>query len=376
MPAPVKPASSGQHGTPRSGGTGAPAAPGALSPESFRPGERGADDGSWVVGVLDLGSNSVRLMLARVRPDGSTTILNQVKHRIRLGAGAFIHNRLREDAMDRAMGVLRDLADMCALYGERDVVAIATAAVRDSDNGAEFLRRVRERTGLDFTAIPGREEARLICLGVSGGLEPMQRPRLFIDIGGGSTELAVADSRAFHHLESLRVGCVRLTNQFFPNDDGPVSTARYAALQQAVRREGLRAFQRLAAFDMAEAVASSGTAQNLAEIAAALDRTDASRPDLRVGPSRQILPYAALRRVARELCARDLAGRRAMPGINPDRADVIVAGAAILQTIMEEQDLDSVRISGRGLQHGILADYLLRRGLTPAGSGGSLAAAY
>lgn len=359
----LTPPSSGPDGSTEPEGV-CPSAPARHLSRNVPPAGQNAQDEAWVVGVIDLGSNSVRLMLVRVRPDGTTTTLNQVKHMIRLGAGAFVHNRLREDAMDRAMGVLRGLADMCALYGARDVVAIATAAVRDSDNGAEFLRRVKERTGLEFTAISGREEARLIYLGVSSGLEPTDHLRLFIDIGGGSTELAVADSHAFNHLESLRLGCVRLTNQFFHNDDGPVSPARYTALQRHIRREGLHAFQRLAAFDIVEAVASSGTAQNLAEVAAAMVGEAASRARL----SRQSLSYDGLRRAVKELCARDLASRRSMPGINPDRADVIVAGAAILQTIMEEQGFESVRISGRSLQHGILADYLLRQGLAPAGS--------
>lgn len=346
---------------------------------SFPPAQtdREKEAAEWVTGIIDLGSNSVRLMLVRVRSDGSYRVLNQVKHMIRLGAGAFVHKRLSEEAMRRALDVLRGLADMCAVYGTRDVTALATAAVRDSDNGPEFLRRVREKTGLAFTAVSGREEARLIYLGVSSGLEPTDRLRLFIDIGGGSTELIVGDSARFHNLDSLRLGCVRLTNRFFGDDHGPVSASRYAALQRAVRREAVHALRRLDGFEIAEAVASSGTAQNLAEIAAALRRRDrgeearenAAHADLQAQFSRRTLAYDELSRVVRELCARDGEERRSLPGINPDRADVIVAGAAVLQTLMEEVGLDSVRISGRGLQHGILIDYLRRRGLCPHPAG-------
>ncbi len=341
------------------------------SPAEERPSE-------WVTGVIDLGSNSVRLMLVRIRADGSYRVLNQVKHMIRLGAGSFARKRLREDAMRRALDVLRGLADMCAVYGTREVTAIATAAVRDADNGADFLRRVREKTGLVMTAVSGQEEARLIYLGVSSGLETTDRPRLFIDIGGGSTELIVGDSAEFRNLDSLRLGCVRLTNRFFGKDDGPVSADRYAALQNIVRREAVHALQRIRGFDIVEAVASSGTAQNLAEMAAAFRRRDAgkeededaARADLRAKFSRRALTYDDLLRVVRELCARGLEERRKLPGINPDRADVIVAGAAVLQTIMEELGLTEVRVSGRSLQHGILIDYLRRRGLalSPAGA--------
>lgn len=334
-----------------------------------------AGDGAaeWVTGVIDLGSNSVRLLLALVRSDGTYTVLNQVRHMIRLGAGAFARNRLRDDAMRRALEVLRGLADMCAVYGAREVTAIATAAVRDSDNGLEFLRRVREKTGLRFTAVSGREEARLIYLGVSSGLEPLDRPRLFIDIGGGSTELIVGDSDAFLNLDSLRLGCMRLTNLFFGEDPGPVSPSRYAALQSAIRREAVHAVRRIHAYDIAEGVASSGTAQSLTDLAAALDRParaeqgeDAARAGQRFPASLRTLTRDALSRAARELCARTVEERRAMPGVNPDRADVMVAGAALLQTLMEEVGLESVRISGRGLRHGILIDYLRREGLGPS----------
>ena len=223
------------------------------------------------IGIIDLGSNSVRLLLVRVHADGSTTILNQVKHMVRLGEGGFTHNRLQEETMARTIAVLRGLAEMCAVYETTEIIAIATAAVRDAVNGPEFIRRVQEKTGIDFTVVSGREEARLIYLGVSSGLEHSKSLRLFIDIGGGSTELIVGDSQSYVNLDSLKLGCVRLTNLFFEDNKGPVSAYTYAALQRYVRNEALHSFQRIAGFEIPEAVASSGTAQNLAEIAAALD---------------------------------------------------------------------------------------------------------
>ena len=155
------------------------------------------------IGIIDLGSNSVRLLLVRVHSDGSTTILNQVKHMVRLGEGGFTHNRLQEETMARTIAVLRGLAEMCAVYETTEIIAIATAAVRDAVNGPEFIRRVQEKTGIDFTVVSGREEARLIYLGVSSGLEQSKSLRLFIDIGGGSTELIVGDSQSYANLDSL-----------------------------------------------------------------------------------------------------------------------------------------------------------------------------
>ena len=287
------------------------------------------------IGIIDLGSNSVRLLLVRVHADGSTTILNQVKHMVRLGEGGFTHNRLQEETMARTIAVLRGLAEMCAVYETTEIIAIATAAVRDAVNGPEFIRRVQEKTGIDFTVVSGREEARLIYLGVSSGLEHSKSLRLFIDIGGGSTELIVGDSQSYVNLDSLKLGCVRLTNLFFEDNKGPVSAYTYAALQRYVRNEALHSFQRIAGFEIPEAVASSGTAQNLAEIAAALEQQDAARTGKPSTASKHVLSYDGLRRAVKELCSRTLEERKSVPGINPNRADVIIAGAAILQTIME-----------------------------------------
>ena len=191
------------------------------------------------IGIIDLGSNSVRLLLVRVHADGSTTILNQVKHMVRLGEGGFTHNRLQEETMARTIAVLRGLAEMCAVYETTEIIAIATAAVRDAVNGPEFIRRVQEKTGIDFTVVSGREEARLIYLGVSSGLEHSKSLRLFIDIGGGSTELIVGDSQSYVNLDSLKLGCVRLTNLFFEDNKGPVSAYTYAATLRPQRGPAL-----------------------------------------------------------------------------------------------------------------------------------------
>ena len=163
------------------------------------------------------------------------------------------------------------------------------------------------------------------------------------------------------NLDSMKLGCVRLSNLFFDDGEKPVSPKRYAALQNYIRNSALHSFQRIADFTLTEAVGSSGTAQNLAEISAALDEADALRQGRKPVERRDLLSYAGLCRVVRELCSRTLKERKALPGINANRADVIIAGAAILQTIMEDQGFDSVRISNRNLQNGLLVDYITRR---------------
>ncbi|WP_418764149.1 Ppx/GppA family phosphatase [Mailhella sp.] len=314
----------------------------------------GLTAGGRVVAILDLGSNSLRMMIVRVGENRVTSVLNQVKQMVRLGEGAFEEHKLQPEPMRRTLAALRGFAGMCRSYGVNEIVALATAAVRDASNGQEFMDEIRRETGIEFTVISGREEARLICRGVSMALEPFAGKRMFIDIGGGSTELSVANGSDILELESLKVGAVRLAG-LFPGT-GPVTSQRYADMQKYVRDHAVLPFQRMEAQAPGELVGSSGTIQCLAEMAAAMAR-DAGK---KTGDTPEMLSYGGLCRVVKALCERGEEERMSLPGMNPRRAGILIPGAAILQTVMEELDFDSVRVSGRGLRDGALADYLER----------------
>ena len=304
------------------------------------------------VAILDMGSNSLRMIIVRIGGNRVTSVLNQVKQMVRLGEGAFENHMLQPEPMRRTVAALRGFAGMCRSYGVDDVVALATAAVRDAANGRDFMEEIRRETGFDFTVISGREEARLICRGVSVALEPFAGKRMFIDIGGGSTELSVAEGLDILELESLKLGAVRLAG-LFPCS-GPVSPQRYAQMQKYVRDHAVLPLQRMEKQAPGELVGSSGTIQSLAEMAVAMAR-EAGR---KTGDTAEMLSYDGLRRVVKALCERNEEERMALPGMNPRRTGILIPGAAILQTIMEELDFDSVRVSGRGLRDGALADYV------------------
>lgn len=306
------------------------------------------------VAILDQGSNSLRMMIVRIGENRVTSVLNQVKQMVRLGEGAFEEHRLQPEPMRRTIAALRGFAGMCRSYGVDEVVALATAAVRDATNGQEFMDEVRRETGFDFTVISGREEARLICRGVAVALEPFSGKRMFIDIGGGSTELSVARGTDILELESLKLGAVRLAGMF--PCAGPVTAQRYAEMQKYVRDHAVLPLQRMEAQSPAELVGSSGTIQSLAEMAVAMARESGRK----TGDTPELLSYSGLRRVVKALCERGEEERMSLPGMNPRRTGILIPGAAILQTIMEELDFDSVRVSGRGLRDGALADYLDR----------------
>ncbi len=305
-----------------------------------------------IIAILDLGSNSLRMSIIRIA-NKNATVLNQVKHMVRLGEGAFLNNQLQPESMDRTLNILKGFSEMCEAYGVSERLAIATAAVREAKNGAAFLRRIREKTDLEFTIVSGKEEARLIYKGVSGSLEKSDALRLFIDIGGGSTELTVANSYQYELLDSIKVGCVRLANQFFHGNTGPVSLQQYRRLQSTIRDGALHTFKRINEYHISELVGSSGTIKNLAEIATALGKGTSGNDELQ-------LSYTGLSHVVEELCKRSEEERKELPALNTRRTGILIPGAAILQTVMEETGCNSITISTRGLKEGVLADYMAK----------------
>jgi exopolyphosphatase/guanosine-5'-triphosphate,3'-diphosphate pyrophosphatase len=207
---------------------------------------------------------------------------------------------------------------------------------------------------VDLRVISGKEEARLIYLGVASGANIGGKQTLFIDVGGGSTEVIVGDQQQYRFLDSLKLGAIRLSGMFFrPGDNGPVPAVKYARIQRYIRTRSVRTLQRLRQLTIEQAIGSSGTVMNLAEIAIRL----AHRRSLAKG---DVVTRAQLRAVIELLCSLPVERRREVPGINPDRADIIIPGAAILETVMQELNIAEVGISERGLREGLPIDYLSR----------------
>lgn len=300
------------------------------------------------IAFIDLGTNSIRLLVVRLNGNGSYTVERKEKEFIRLGEGEFRTGRLQPQAMERAVVVAGRFRDLALSYGVDEIVAVATAATRDAENRVAFLDRLRDEAGLDVRVVSGKEEARLIYLGVAGGTRIDEGEAFFIDIGGGSTEIIAGDGDCYDYLDSLKVGAIRLTNLFFDDGEtGPVSDGRYALLTQYVRNAALRSLQRLKGRPFGRTLGSSGTLLNLVEMS-----------HRRTGSSR--LSLEELQCLRRHLCGLDLKERRSQPGINPERADIIVAGAAIVETIMAELALPPLEPSPFGLQEGLLLDHLHR----------------
>jgi exopolyphosphatase/guanosine-5'-triphosphate,3'-diphosphate pyrophosphatase len=295
------------------------------------------------VAVVDIGTNSTRLLVAEVE-DGEVAELERRTTVTRLGEGLEATGRLSDAAIGRvseALAAYREAIDQLA--AER-VVAVATSAMRDAENGPDFRDEIERRFGLDARTISGDEEARLTFLGATAGRDP-SAATLVIDIGGGSTEYVTGHPGRdpdFH--VSTRMGSVRHTERHLHGD--PPTAAELAALGEDARS----IVQQDVPPDVRERVeagiAVAGTATSLAAIDQELDPYDPERVHgYRLG-------RAACERLVGRLAELTLAERRKVPGLHPDRAPTIVAGAAILLESMRAFGLDEVEVSERDILHG------------------------
>ncbi len=307
------------------------------------------------VAFMDIGTNSIRLLLVRIHPNNTGTIVTQLKQTVRLGEGEFLQHRLQPAAIDRAVLVAKQFAELARAGGADEMVAVATAATREAENRDVFLARLQHEARVEVRVISGPEEARLIYLGVASGAHLGAKQAVFIDIGGGSTEVIIGTQQHYAYLGSLKLGAIRLSTQFLADERGPVSAQKYQAMLRYVRNHAIRTIREMQAYPLEGAFGSSGTIENLAHIAM---RQSHKRPLQRD----DVLTVVQLKQVVSLLATLPLEERRKVPGLNPERADIILGGAAILEALMEALKLPEIMVSERGLREGLLVDYLLRHG--------------
>jgi exopolyphosphatase/guanosine-5'-triphosphate,3'-diphosphate pyrophosphatase len=295
------------------------------------------------IAVVDIGTNSTRLLVARV---GAGRVEEQERQSIvtRLGQEVDSTGRLADEAIARVCAVLERYRESIDRHGADTVVALATSAVRDSGNGDEFRARVRERFGFDLRVISGDEEARLTFAGATSSRSDREDPTLVIDIGGGSTELVTGRPGAdpdFH--VSTQAGSVRQTERHLHDD--PPRPAQLDALRSEVRGIVDRGVPPEVREGVARGIAVAGTATQLAAVDRGTERTGDR-------PHGHVLELEAVRGMLERLGSVPLEERRRVPGLDPDRAPTIVAGAAILLEAMEAFGLARVEVSETDILHG------------------------
>jgi len=307
-----------------------------------------------VVGFVDIGTNAIRLLVVRINPKLTYVVVSQEKEVVRLGENEFKDNLLKLDAMNRAILVCRKFVELAKTYGASEIIAVGTSAIREAHNREAFLQRVFAETGLNVHIISGLEEARLIYCGVSSGVDLGEENALFIDLGGGSTEIAIGNQSEILYLESLQLGAIRLTSQFIGEGwTGHIRYKTYKQMKEEASSTLIQASLQVKIIGAKRAFGSSGTIINLAEISNRMFK----KPD-NISTNNSVLSRKNLKKTAQILCALDLEERTKTPGINPERADILVAGAAIMEALMGEFGLEEISVSRRELRDGLLVDYL------------------
>lgn len=303
--------------------------------------------------VIDIGTNSIHMVLAEILPDASYKILDRFKDMTRLGNQAFATRRLSDEAVARGLDVLKTLVTLARNKGFDRIVAVATSAVREAKNGGEFVDLVAAQTGLTVRVISGIEEARLIFLGVKNSVALPDGPTVVADVGGGSVELIVGNRDGMIHGKSLKLGAIRLADQFLSKT--PPSEAMLRGLEETVTaqlEEALKSFK-TKSFD--SLVATSGMAGNLAEV---IHLREAGRPL----PQHNLATVALkdIRALEAELARASVKERLAIPGLDPKRVDTLLPATVVLRRLLELSGLEQMTLCDKAIREGVIYDFIER----------------
>ncbi len=318
------------------------------------------DDRDRVLAAIDLGTNSLHMVVVKVQPKLPTfSIIAREKETVRLGDVGEKGN-LKSDVMQRAIACLKRFQGIAKTFNAEQIVAVATSAVREAPNGQEFISRVSDELDLDISLISGQEEARRIYLGVLSAMEFDQKPHIIIDIGGGSTELILGDGWEPRFLSSTKVGAVRLTKDFITTD--PISRTEFFYLQAYLRGTLERVVDELKSYlkpgEIPRLVGTSGTIETLAVVKA--------REKLGTEPAPLTgyeLTLEELKEFVNRVRKLSYLERLQIPGIADRRAEIILAGALILQEAMTLLEIPVLTVCERSLREGVIVDWMLTHGV-------------
>ncbi len=300
------------------------------------------------VAVIDLGSNSARLIIMHIYANGAYNLVYHQKESLRLGEGMGRDQMLQPAAITRSLSALRNCAQMCSIMKVDTILAVATAAVRNARNGPEFLELVEKETGLPLQAISGESEAQLGYLGAINTID--MKDAVLFDLGGGSTEISLVKNRRMVESISLPIGAVNLSDEFKTHDK--VTKSNLAHLSGFIDRQ-LNKAPWLEAMSL-PLVGIGGTARNIAK----MDQSRKNYPfskihNYRMGP-------IALEDLFRLITSANLVQRRRMSGLSSERSDIIVAGIAVVKRLFDRVRASNLIISGCGVREGLFFSHYLR----------------
>jgi exopolyphosphatase/guanosine-5'-triphosphate,3'-diphosphate pyrophosphatase len=299
------------------------------------------------VAAIDIGSNSLRQIVADVSAEGAISVVDEMKAAPRLAAGLGATGELSEASMNAALDALERMATLARTLGAERIDAVATSAARDASNATTFLSAIQKRTGLKVRVLDGEEEARLSFRSAVAHFDMGVGRSVVMDIGGGSLELALAAEGVIERLGSMPFGAIRLTEEFFANGISPKAVRKLrkevaAGIKEQLPRRTWRGSQ---------LIGSGGTFTNLAGIYLARQGILTAR-----SVHAAHIPRADLEHILDSLAEMSAEERRACPGLNPERADIIVAGIAVAAEVVRRIEARDIVVSRYGIREGLLLE--------------------
>jgi exopolyphosphatase / guanosine-5'-triphosphate,3'-diphosphate pyrophosphatase len=305
------------------------------------------------IAAIDIGTNSIHMIVVKVRPDLSFEVIDREKDMVRLGAGGLDGRSLTPTAVAASMQTLAKFRRLAETHKVDEIIAAATSATREADNGGDFIAEVERQTGIRIRVISGTEEARLIHLAAGYGVDVGGNTAVVVDIGGGSVEVTLGTATQLTLGKSFKVGVIRLTERFVKSD--PLSERDERRLIKHLNREMGSYLDQIAMRGFDRVIGTSGTILSLGALATSSDSGE--RPeDLR---NRRV-SAKALHKLRKRLTEYNIEERLAMPGLDPRRADLSVAGSVLFDTIIRRLGAEEFTLCDLALREGLVLDYVHR----------------
>jgi len=305
------------------------------------------------IAAIDIGTNSIHMIVVQVRADLSFEVIDREKDMVRLGAGGLDGKRLTPTAMAAALQTLSKFKRLADSHKVDEIIAAATSATREAENGGDFIADVNRRTGIRIQIIPGKEEARLIHLAACYGVDVAASTACVIDIGGGSVEVTLGSATHLSAARSFKTGVIRLTERYIKSD--PLEGRDERRLVKHIEREMRGYLTDIAGRGYDRVIGTSGTILSLGTLALTESR---GRTVNEVRNQR--VTAKSLHRLRKQLADSDLHQRLRLAGMDPRRADLSVGGAILLDTILKNLKAEEVTLCDLALREGLIIDYIQR----------------
>jgi len=303
------------------------------------------------IAAIDIGTNSIHMIVVQVRPDLSFEVVDREKDMVRLGAGGLDGRNLTPTAMAAALQTLSKFRRLAESHKVDEIVAAATSATREAENGGDFIAEVDRQTGIRIRVISGTEEARLIHLAAGYGVDIGGTTAVVVDIGGGSVEVTLGTATQLTHARSFKTGVIRLTERYVQSD--PLSGRDERRIIKHLNREMGSYLDQIAARGFDRVIGTSGTILSLGTMAAG---NDGRADDVR---NRRV-SAKALHRLRKNIVESDIQERLRIPLMDPRRADLSVAGSVLFDTIIRRLGAEEFTLCDLALREGLVLDYVHR----------------